>query len=129
MDPQAQFEHQLDPKIKQEILGRAGIPKCSADLFASTINAQEDRYITENVDAFSFDWGVLAQYEPVWAYPPMEMLEKCLAKMILYKSLGIVCFLEGSVTPQAQTFLDHITLWCIPIPKWSMVCNPTPHGQ
>ena len=44
---QSQEEHQLDPKIKAELLERASIPKCSMDFFASASNTQEDKYLGE----------------------------------------------------------------------------------
>ena len=92
----------MDPEIRNDFLRRAQISKFGFDLFANAQNAQEDHFISKNEDVFAFDWGILAQENPVWAYPPMEMLEKALTKLALNKALGVFCFLEASETPKVN---------------------------
>ena len=63
------------------------------DLFASTQNAQEERFVSEKENAFSFDCEILVTENPVWIYPPMSLLEKALTKLALYKAMGVVIYL------------------------------------
>ena len=69
-----------------------------ADLFASRLNKQIDKYVSLKpdpeafeVDAFSMSWTHLKFY----AFPPLSCLSQCLQKINLQKATGIIVVLEG----------------------------------
>ena len=95
-------------------------------LFASPQNAQEERFITEKENAFSFDWGILAQEKPVWIYPPMSILEKTLTKLGLDRAMGVLVYLEDALTLSIQGLLHQMVLWDIPIPSVKHGIQPNP---
>ena len=119
-DYEAQKDHQLDPLLRKELLERAKIPGCSVDLFASPQNAQEERFISENENALSFDWVILAQEKPVWIYPPMSILEKTLTKLGLDKAMGVLIFLKISLTSLYRRFCNKWFYGTYPFPLLSM---------
>ena len=127
-DFEAQFEHQLDPKIKGEILERAQIGKCGVDIFASAENAQEDRYISKELDAFTFDWAILSQLDPLWIYPPMECLENVVTKLVLDGAMGMLVTIDDLVTPQVQEILDQIAMFSKKMPQVEFGVQPNPPG-
>ena len=67
------------------------IEGCSIDLFSEKVNALEPEYITEKEDAFTFDWGKLAQKYPCWCNPPFSKMLEVVTKIVIDKARVLLC--------------------------------------
>ena len=111
--------YRLTPHERIKALKALGVEPqfIGIDLFASSINAVADLYITQTMDAFTYDWSLLKlEGKPfLWANPPFSMMEKVVSKLCLEPCQMVLCAPEWRDYPWWKP-LDHITVARVYLP-------------
>ena len=132
--PWGDESYRLDPGMRDLALAHLGIPHDSVrvDLFSDISNAQEDHFITKDMDAFSFDWGLLcsAPHTTLWANPPFSLLSKVLAKVAVDGCRMVLCAPVWEHRPWWK-LLEQMSLGCVLLPPQSWLYSEgwTPEGK
>ena len=78
-------EYMLVPEWREWALDQLGVGESvlTVDLFATPWTTAAPYFISEEMDAFSFDWGalLLSEVQMLWANPPFAILGKVIAKL------------------------------------------------
>jgi hypothetical protein len=106
--------YKLNPRIRSTLLvDLIQADCCGVDLFSTRKNRQENRFVTKQANAWSFDWHLLdIQAGPLWANPPFSKLEKVLTKVVLDKCRLVLCHPTwmGRGNERWSTLLDRLTI-------------------
>ena len=112
-------DYTLTKKMRTRSMWGLGVDpqRVLVDLFASRSNATQRLLISREMNAFSFNWGLLKEGDKdvLWANPPFSMLEKVVVKVLLDPCKIILCTPEWRDQPWWKP-LERVTVSRIYLP-------------